>query len=47
MKPEELAKCVLEIIKAEPGEIVKFIENENWGGLEDEIYYLACSATEG
>lgn len=47
MKPDEFAKCVLEIIKAEPDEIVEFIKNEDWDGLQDEIYYLACSAIEG
>lgn len=37
MKPEEFAKCVLEIIKTGPNEIVDFIKHEDWNGLQDEI----------
>lgn len=47
MKAEEFAKGVLEIIQAEPDEIVRLIQNEKWEELEDEIYYLCCSAMEG
>lgn len=47
MKAEEFATYVLEIIKAEPNEIVELIQKEDWKGLKDDIYYLACSAMEG
>ena len=47
MNAEEFAKSVIEIIKAEPSEIMQFIEKEDWDGLQDEIYYLARSAMEG
>lgn len=47
MKPEEFTKCVLEIIKSNPDGIVEFIKNEDWDELQDEIFYLTCSAIEG
>lgn len=47
MNAEEIAKLVVEIIKAEPSEIVWFIQNEYWNGLEDEVFYLVESAMEG
>lgn len=46
MEPEEFAKSVLEIIKSNPDGIVEFIKNEDWDGLQDEIYYITCSAIE-
>jgi hypothetical protein len=38
MKASEFAKAVTEMIQSEKDIIHEFIENEDWEGLEDEIF---------
>lgn len=47
MKADEFTELVLEIIKSEPEEIIKYIKNKDWDGLQNDIYYSVCSAMEG
>lgn len=38
MKADEFAKAATEIIRSEKEIIREYIENEDWDGLEDEIF---------
>ena len=44
MKSSEFAKVVTEMIESEKETFQKFIENEDWDGLRDEIFYMAEDA---
>lgn len=46
MNAQEFAEAVVEIIQSEPEEIVNFIDNEDWDGLRDEVYYTLCAMME-
>lgn len=37
----EFSKLVTEMIRSEKEEFQKFIENEDWEGLEDEVFEYA------
>lgn len=41
MKSSEFAKAVTEMIRSEKDTFKEFIENEDWQGLEDEIFEYA------
>lgn len=47
MNANDFADFVVEIIKSEPEEFIQFIQNEDWEGLQNELYYHACNAAEG
>lgn len=46
MKPNDFALMVTEMIRAEKDEFKRFIENDDWDGLHDEIYEYAASCVE-
>ena len=41
MKSSEFAKAVTEMIQSEKETFQEFIQNEDWEGLEDEIFEYA------
>lgn len=47
MNPNDSANAVTEMIMSEKERFKKYIESEDWEGMQDEIYYYAKSATEG
>lgn len=47
MNANEFADFVVEIIQGEPEEFLQFIQNEDWEGLQNELYYAFCNASEG
>lgn len=44
MKASEFSKTVVEMIQSEKETFEELIENEDWQGLEDEIFEYAQSA---
>ena len=47
MNANQFAELVTEIIKSEPDEIIRLIEDEDWEGLNSEFYYAFGNAAEG
>ena len=47
MNANNFANFVTEIIQSEPEEFIRFIQNEDWEGLQSELYYAFCNAAEG
>lgn len=43
MKASEFAKAVREMLQAEKEMFQGFLENEDWDGLEDEIFEYASN----
>ena len=44
MNANEFATFVVGVIKGESEEIMQYIQDEDWEGLEDEFYYALCNA---